>query len=963
MSLDSSQRSRRWAVIAVAAVGLVSCNAGVTCQGCGPTAYTYPSQVAQGAEPVDEGMRARLTERGLDFIVGHLDAILAQAFPPLSTDPSDPDSRRAAVPFSQFGNLSWGDSGTVINFFDWTAGLALTDVDPASYAYILLEDEDGRTLRDKITADFIEPGSIALHIDDLRIGIEATAKGTATLQFTTEELAIAACMANGMGITTCTGCFAEGWPAQNSATCLIAGQPLTCCRDKDKLTNVDIACDMLDGNVSSVPERPGYAISMSLDITLRPAVTNQNCRDNARSCLLMDAVFDPLTGLSIDNIAIDVVNSTYQDLCTDDDQLLGTFVTIPGEFECDAVCPVLDTFVSVVENVADLLGPVIDVAAGAMVNALLDSLFTNLNGTPLETANRVALGDLAAGQVRSLNDANDLGFLVRPSAGTFRVSCPPGVQPCELRRGMDMVLSSGFEAVHAPTEGKPAPNRCVRPLRGVDFVRHYGAVAFEAPTASPLSGEFVDPTDQTSRVYDVAGSVALAALNQAAFAAYNAGLLCLELSAEDIYMMTDGAFALTAGMVDLLSGGDLGRFVPPRAPALIVIAPELPPTFAMGTGADGDPLLQLNVERLHISMYALMYERMVRVFEVVASVYAGLDVVPDPATRELTFQIAEGPDIGGFEEIYNELLPYSDFSELLPTLVELAFGTLLTDNIQFSYDLSPMLEQALGVPIFLTVDGIESVDAAGERSFINIYLSFSDQAASPGGPLGYRVLSDLQLAEDPGLLTRDADGRLRPTRSVRLEGHIVPLDGRDEYSFRVDGSAWRAFVTPDDDGVLTLTSPLLGLTGHHRLEVRGRRVGAPETLEPEPQVLRVTLDPDPPTLALHRTTTGDVVAEAHDLVSDDDHLEFAFALDGGDLGDFTPRAQLDAEDLRGVRVVSARARDEAGHLSPLARIAIGDGVPSQDQAAAGCSCASGPASGTFLLSLLGGLVLARRRRR
>jgi len=48
MNTTANQRRRRWALIVTAALLLASCNAGVTCQGCAPTSYAYPSQVGQG---------------------------------------------------------------------------------------------------------------------------------------------------------------------------------------------------------------------------------------------------------------------------------------------------------------------------------------------------------------------------------------------------------------------------------------------------------------------------------------------------------------------------------------------------------------------------------------------------------------------------------------------------------------------------------------------------------------------------------------------------------------------------------------------------------------------------------------------------------------------------------------------------------------------------------------------------
>lgn len=983
MSRQFGPAAARVALLSVFAVSLSYCDAGLSCQGCAPTDYDYPSHLVQGVEPVDDGMRARLTERGLDFIVGHLDSIITQSFPPLSTDPNSPDSRRAAIPFANFASLAWDSAGTVGGTFDWTAGLSLTDVDPSSYAYIILEDENGRTLRDKITADFVEPAAVHLHIEDLRIGLQATALGEANMQFSDPDWAIAACAAN-YGIASpldttllCLTCDQAGWPDSDYATCVLAyggdlSAPANCCRNMDKLSNVDIGCDLVDGIPATNPIYPGHAISLSLDVIIRPSVTNQNCNDGAEACLAIDAVFDPVNDVSIGDINVDVINSTYQDLCTDDDHILGQFLTVQGvtgspSFECDAVCPVLDGAMGAVEGALDLLGPIVDVAAGGMVNGLLNGMLDSLNGLPLQSEGRISLAAIGGGAVDSLNAANDLGYVVRPTTGTFGVNCPAGTASCEERRGMDMNLASGFEAVDEPDLAQPAPNACVRAISGMDFVALYQQPAFEAPDALALTGEFTPLGASSSQVYDVAGSLALAAMNQVGFAAYNSGLLCLELGAEDVHALTDGSFVLTAGLVDLLSGGDLSQFLDPRSPALVAIAPELPPIFSLGSGEGGESMINLRVDRLHISMYVLMYERMVRLFEVVADTSAGLNIVPNPQTRELDFVINDGPKVEDYDELYNELLPQADFSTLLPSLIDLAFGSMLADNIHFSYDFGAVLQDSLGVPVAISVDGIETVAVDGQRDFLNVYLSLADAPA--GGPLGYTVLSELQVAQDPGLMRYDAAGQLVPSAEVHLVGQYAPVDDRDEYIYRVDNGAWRGFVRADDDSVLHLSSPLLGLPGAHRVEVRGRRIDAPETLEQVPQVLNLIFDPERPRVELRQNDQGGLIARAFDAVTAPEDLEFAFALADREWSEFSPRAQLDAQDLQGVNFVQVKARDEAGNVSPIAKwqrsgVMLPQGADDSTSGPAatlgGCAAVHPQLSWLSLIAML--LMIARRRR-
>ncbi|MBN2360799.1 MAG: hypothetical protein JXR83_15195, partial [Deltaproteobacteria bacterium] len=797
---------------------------------------------------------------------------------------------------------------------------------PTSRAYIVLEDGSG-TLRDKVSADFVEPGAIRLQVQDLRIGLDATALGAATLTFSYEELGIAACMINGLNALTCLSCYLAGWPAVDNSG-LICSYPLpsNCCRDKNKLTNVDVGCDVVDGNLASNPRYPGYAISLSIDLLLRPSVTNANCLQNARRCLFVDTTFNPLTDFQIDSVEIDVRNSDWVEdhisgdtLCTDDDSIFGTVVEISESAECDAICPVLDTSMGVISDVDDFLGPILDVAAGAVVSALLDSIFASLNGQPLDAQNRISVAD-AAGGVGSLAAANDLGLSLQPSTGTFRVNCPGGSTPCGVRfRGMDLVMSSGFEAVHDVAAGRPAPHPCVRPIEGIDFVRLYGSAAFEAPVATPLTGEFA-VSGSLPHVYHMAGSVARASLNQLGFAAYNAGLLCLELGSEEIHALSNGSFMLTAGAIDLLAGGALGQFVDPLAPALLVTAPEQPPLFTLGAGSTADPLLRVDLSRLRLGLYVMMYERLVRIFEVAGDVRVGFSLTADQASHRLQFEIVEGPTLGNFEELYNEMLPFADFAELLPALIDVALGALIEDGLTIDYDITPLLEQALGVPLGLELAGVETNGPAGRREFLNLYFDLVAQQRGRARQLG--LFSDLKVDEDPGLLSLGADGSWRPTGRVRLVDRFARLDPDDLYRYRVDGGFWRSWVRPDADGVLELSSPLLKLLGRHVIEVRGRRAGETGSAEAVPARIEVDLDPLAPELRLYRGVDGAVVAVGRDLATPAELLEYAFAVDGAKWGEWTARAQLDRERLANATMVSARCRDLAGNLSPEVRLRL-----------------------------------------
>src|SRR5207248_2889336 len=152
----------------------------------------------------------------------------------------------------------------------------------------------------------------------------------------------------------------------------------------------------------------------------------------------------------------------------------------------------------------------------------------------------------------------------------------PGAQ------GMDLIMKTGFEAAPSLVDDTPVPNPCVHTIAGADFAALYGGFDFEAPDAQPLTGVF------NGQVYALGASLASAGLNQAAFAAYNSGALCIEMSSDSIFKLTKGGFAIGAGAVDTLAGGKLRQFTSDDAPVIIALAPSQPPVITYGAGTDSD---------------------------------------------------------------------------------------------------------------------------------------------------------------------------------------------------------------------------------------------------------------------------------------------------------------------------------------------------------------------------------------
>ena len=924
---------------------------GPSCGGCGASpGYTYPSKVMQGSETVDDAVRARLTERGLDFIAANIKEVIRSQFPPA---PGNPNQSRVALPSQVFldtggstisgaiclkGNSSPQPSGCLPSSGSY---------DPNKVSAVTI---DLARLEDKIVMDFIqtpEPG-IRLTINDLYLGLDGRI-------WTEVEF---------LGLSQ----FAT-----------------------------DADCDI--HGATTLPGAPATAlgsVSITAEIYPRVSTNPSECQNGVPQCFLASVV---VTDASINGVAVGVsspqkcspANSNTpagcSRACSDlfAGGLLCTGVTscnsnllCPDPFadcECtDLFCPVYNFAGTVLSQFADLLFTVLEPFLDNILTSALQNALAGFNGQPLEFSGAVNVGDVAGGLIPGLSGANAVGFTMAPTNNAFNVTCPlGGTAPCTERRGMDIYLKAGVEAVHDPQSGKPSPNGCVPIIEGTRFIEQYGQVAFEAADGLPLTGEYTDASG-ASHVYDIAGSISRAMLNQTGFAVHNAGVLCLSLDTYAVHNLTNGAFSLTAGALDLLTGGRLSQYVDPRAPVLLTLAPEEPATFTMGDGTDTDPHLQLNLKRMHMGIYVLMYERWAHLFEVVTDVSAGLNLTPDMTTHEITLTVATGPSIDNFQQLYNELMPDVDFGDLIPSLVNVALGALLNQDLSFNFDIGPVISDALGgAPIYVVFDAMQTERINNVGEYINLYLSFSATNPNPASAV---VGADLQAADQVGTWRVGPDGMPQATGLAVLEGvGGLPIDADLRFAVQVDFGPWLDWQAPQQDGTLWVKDARLMLVGQHLLRVKAMRAGDFGSVTWQPQEVRVWTDADAPQLWLNRL--GDlVVVRAEDRAATDETLQMRHRTDDGAFVPWGAVANLQIAAFEDADTLEVQVRDPAGNVAQrtlalrLPPVATGATPASplatdgQAQNSAGCTCAM-PRSHSvplvaFALALLG---LLRRMRR
>jgi MYXO-CTERM domain-containing protein len=892
----------------------LGCSGGLNCgSGCSD-AYAFPQSTAavpNGAQFVDNGVRMRLTQAGLDFLRENLEAILLSQFP---ARPGSPGTIQITLPPT---TLLAGNPGV-------TLGQGPEETYPTN----ILIDVAAFSQRMTLQLDDAQD-AIRLGVTNLPVGIDARVFGEANVVGFTPN---AACQIIG------TDCPANdpncGIVTRLSLTMLIkarvgrgaecdeAGGVGECLKIDVDLENFDLG-DIGAGSLRiEVPPNAGnlgfsFFDQQGCNLAGAPPNCSPTCSDRGGG--------DPFGA-----------NDECEILCAAVDFLSDILLTIGGALE----------------NVLQpIIGPIME---RAIVNALED-----VDGAPLAASGRLDVAGFAPGILPE--GALDLGFAIAPTGSAFDVNRPAGGA-----LGIDVILKSGFEA--APpldtSDGSAVPHPCIRPIEGLEFGALYGGrTEFFVPQniVTPLTGTFND------EVYHLGASVAKATINQTMFALYNTGALCLEISSDAISGLTGGGFQLSAATLDLLTQGKLKQFADANAPAIVTLNPAQPPVVRYGAGTVDEGHIIVSWPNVEVGFYVLMFERFSRVFAVSADISLEVAVFNEPGTETLRIAVVDGPNVGNFRENFNELLPGVSFSEVLESLIGVAFDAALGDGLEFNYDVGSTLSDLLGIPVFIDFQGIETAPA-NQREVLNVYLAMTSTRPQPrvAGSAG------LRLADDRGLLrVPDAEDYGTTTRAVIPTGelHLDVDDGEGrEFFARVDFGAWRGPLVARD-GVLVVRDAKLRLTGEHVVTIRSRFADDPNSLEPADEAPSFTVHVDglPPQVRLERR--GDfIVARGSDDATLEGDLEYAWQLDDGAMGDFAvlDRLALGDIDARRVRVV---ARDRAGNVSKPAAIDVAierrrrvEERQRLDRVAA-FGCASTSDGGAVALVLLGALLIPGWRRR
>ena len=169
-------------------------------------------------------------------------------------------------------------------------------------------------------------------------------------------------------------------------------------------------------------------------------------------------------------------------------------------------------------------------------------------------------------------------------------------------------------------------------------------------------------------------------------------------------------------------------------------------------------------------------------------------------------------------------------------------------------------------------------------------------------------------------------------------------------------------------GLLEVSHPRFLMQGTHTIWVRSR-VSEDQHGISAPEQISFVVDWDPPTVTLTTDPSADrVMVTAHDVVTADTALQYAYAVGKDGFGPFGPAREISLGAVEAQGGVKVQVRDELGNVGEATyrapRVALrpdSDAVGSSDKTSPLAGCSS--VGGLEVLGLLALAVIRRRRSR
>lgn len=328
------------------------------------------------------------------------------------------------------------------------------------------------------------------------------------------------------------------------------------------------------------------------------------------------------------------------------------------------------------------------------------------------------------------------------------------------------------------------------------------------------------------QAFDIAIGVHRSQLAELAYAGHDGGLFCLTIGYRFAAQLSSGTLGLLAR--------SLGNLVESSSPMAVGIRPQSPPEITLGRNTfvdDGmggrkldEPLLDLRFSAAELDFFLSVDDQWIRTFTVVSDIHLpiGLQVA---GMGQLVPVL--GDTSGAFTRVSIKNAEAiteapADLSALFPSLLALVL---------------PQLSSGIGAIALPSLGGlsldVKDITAVDDRSFLAVFANL--RIAAPQAAVQTRA-AIAGIAEPAREVVRD------PKRWAGARGPEVTLElggeGDLEWSHRLDDGTWSAWSPGRRQ---TVRSSALWLSGLHRVEVRARRIGIPESIDATPVVLEVAV--------------------------------------------------------------------------------------------------------------------------
>ncbi len=491
----------------------------------------------------------------------------------------------------------------------------------------------------------------------------------------------------------------------------------------------------------------------------------------------------------------------------------------------------------------------------------------------------------------------------------------------------------------------------------------------DLPAGIPIPDELTANTvpNWTGNGPDLGIAVSERYMNYAVAGAYNSGALCLGIGSSTLGSL------LSSNTVSLLipSLKDLGVQQQPQ-PLALVIRPQEAPSIVVGNGTDlaTDPLLKIALNKFFIDFYVFSSDRYIRAFS------ASFDLVV-PVNLDVTDQ-GLAPVIDKIEvnnpSVFNDPLLREDEKSAADALAGIVSGTVgsALGGAISPIDLNSSLA-SLGLTLTIppTVDGqgspgLRRLDK-GSDGFLGIFATLGVSGAQPLWVSQTQAEVSGKTVDAAGLVLPTITKENVPTVQLRVGSQLDNGARKIEYQYRLDGGFWHPWTT---SRYINVRSPILSIQAHHKVQVRSRVVGMPETMDHTPALVDVIIDKSIPELRVsHIVKAGQVTVSAFDAVSPISATKVRWSLDGQGFSDWVPASTLSKIDVGQASQVTVQASDEEGNIATSSQALVRGRADKSLATASACGCrvpggdSRGGGLAFGLPAILGLGLLFRMRRR